>query len=108
MSGLSEAERSALLAFDLEYANMHADWAQSQVFAAVERIIADREKALRESIAQEIEAARDSILISARAARRKGVAGDEIAVAEVGSWAHVIADAVVKTIVGRIARGGAR
>ena len=39
---LTFAEQQSLLVDDLAFANMHADWAQRILFAAVERIVADR------------------------------------------------------------------
>ena len=56
MSGLTEAERTALVAHMWgRHVSTDVDKLTRMLLPAVERIIADREKALRESIAQEIE-----------------------------------------------------
>jgi len=57
MSGLTEAEYQPIAA--VAYGN-RVPHDHDPLLLAVERIIADREKALRESIAQEIEDARDA------------------------------------------------
>ncbi len=60
MTGLSEEQRQSLLTDTMEfaYANMHADWAQAQMFAAVEGIatqaVAAERAAIREALGGEV------------------------------------------------------